>query len=119
MGSSSQCQPENGFSEAALTTVKRRVANGVSPRADKSGDSNSDQDEAVSGDGEEVNGEEAKTKVLKIPGCPTREELDRHYTTHMPFRSWCPICVQGKAKENPHYRRTGKSEDDKPTVGMD
>ena len=25
--------------------------------------------------------------------------------THCPFRSWCPHCVAGKAKEDPHRRQ--------------
>ena len=69
-------------------------------------------------DGEEA-AEEMKTKIIRDPGCPTREEVDRHYATHMPFRSCCPICIQGKGKENPHHRSTGKPSGEKPTVGMD
>ena len=25
---------------------------------------------------------------------PRREEFDNHCLTHLPYRSWCPICVQ-------------------------
>ena len=32
-----------------------------------------------------------------VPPCgvrPTIVEVDRHNATHIPFRSWCPICVK-------------------------
>ncbi len=34
---------------------------------------------------------------------PSQEEIDRHNATHIPFRNWCPFCVAGKAKDNPHF----------------
>ena len=27
---------------------------------------------------------------------PSKAEYDRHCLTHLPYRSWCPICVQAK-----------------------
>ena len=48
-------------------------------------------------------GQEAK--IMKGPDEPTRDELEKHMTTHMPFRSWCPYCVQCKAKNNAHKKR--------------
>ena len=35
---------------------------------------------------------------------PSAEEFDRHCLTHLPYRNWCPICVQAK-KKNPSHRR--------------
>ena len=35
---------------------------------------------------------------------PSREEFERHCLTHLPYRNWCPICVQAK-KANPAHRR--------------
>ena len=29
---------------------------------------------------------------------PTKEEFERHCLTHLPYRNWCPICVQAKKK---------------------
>ena len=71
-----------------------------------------------SGEVEEIE-EEAEIKVYKDPGCPTRDEIEKHYATHMPYRSWCPVCVQGKGKEQPHYRKKEKREGDKPVIGVD
>ena len=77
-----------------------------------------DDDEGLDGPEEEEMGE-ANLKVVRDPGCPSKEEMERHYMTHMPFRSWCPICIQGKAKENPHYRDKVRKQGDKPVVGLD
>ena len=55
---------------------------------------------------EEVESDEARApEVLRDPGAPTQKELDEHNTTHLPFRSWCPHCVAGKAQDRPHRMR--------------
>ena len=36
------------------------------------------------------------------PTAPTFKERLEHELTHLPFRSWCPFCVMGKARSNPH-----------------
>ena len=45
-------------------------------------------------------GEQAKT--MNVGHKPSVEEVNMHNLTHIPFRSWCPFCVAGKAKDNPH-----------------
>ena len=41
---------------------------------------------------EELESEEARPpEVLRDPGAPTFKEMEEHNTTHLPFRSWCPI----------------------------
>ena len=37
----------------------------------------------------------------------------------MPFRSWCPVCIQGKGKEHPHLKKEEKVLGEKPTIGVD
>ena len=44
---------------------------------------------------------------MKAPGKPSEFEVMEHNLTHLPFRSWCKICVQSKSKQNPS--RTLKS----------
>ena len=42
---------------------------------------------------------------------PSKEEVDEHMLTHLPFRSWCPHCVRGRAVNAPHRKlatRQGK-----------
>ena len=77
------------------------------------------QERTAHGDAEAEETEDAKVKTLRDPGSPSKEEVDRHYVTHMPFRSRCPIWIQGKGKENPHYRKVEKSSEEKPTVAVD
>ena len=36
---------------------------------------------------------------------PTDEEVARHNETHLPFRAWCKVCVQGKARQSGHKAR--------------
>ena len=46
-----------------------------------------------------------------VPPCgvrPSIVEVDKHNATHIPFRSWCPYCVAGKAKNNLHWKRKEK-----------
>jgi len=42
--------------------------------------------------------------VLPTPAPPSAAEYQSHQLTHLPFASWCPHCVSGKAKETPHRR---------------
>ena len=43
-------------------------------------------------------------KAYNISHMPSRSEIDEHMLTHIPipFRSWCPHCVKGKAKGRHH-----------------
>ena len=42
--------------------------------------------------------------VPKAVQTPTAEEVEEHNATHIPFKHWCPACVEGK-KPNPPHRR--------------
>ena len=42
-----------------------------------------------------------KAKGVKAPGEPTELEALERNLTHLPFRSWCKICVQSESKQNP------------------
>ena len=50
-------------------------------------------------------------KGQKILYQPSQQEWDDHMRTHIPFRKWCPYCVEGKCVSGAH-RRTKKSEED-------
>ena len=56
-----------------------------------------------------------KAKGVKAPGEPTDLEVLEHNLTHLPFRSWCKICVQSKSNQNPS--RTLKTR--QPVLQMD
>ena len=47
--------------------------------------------------------EEVQVRVGRKPDEPTEQEIEEHFArNHVPFRSWCPICVKAKAEESPH-----------------
>ena len=48
--------------------------------------------------------EARKPRVSRDPGAPTEEQIEDHNVIHLPFRSWCPACVSGKAKDRMHCR---------------
>ena len=33
---------------------------------------------------------------VRDPGSATQAEIDEHDKTHLPYRSWCPVCVMAK-----------------------
>ena len=46
-------------------------------------------------------------KGMPAPRQPTRDEVSRHNITHLPYRSWCPICVASRRPNSSH--RTSKN----------
>ena len=65
-------------------------------------------------------GEEAPIKMARNPADPTPEERERHNATHQPHRPWCRICVEARAREDPHYKQTEEQKKDGlPVVCVD
>ena len=62
------------------------------------------EDEKEEESAEEEDEEPVYCRPCKEPGQPTKEEMDQHAITHLPFRRWCPFCVKGKAKDDPHRK---------------
>lgn len=56
-------------------------------------------------------------RILPDPGQPTQMQIDDHRIDHLPFRSWCPECVAGKATGEQHQSR--KDEKRIATFSMD
>jgi len=50
---------------------------------------------------------------------PTRDEYEAHRRTHIPFRKWCPHCVKGKRKNDPHKAPKEKEDQEVPTMSWD
>ena len=78
-----------------------------------------DQQETDIVPGEDQAAEEEATqpKTRAPPVKPSREEVEQHMTTHLPFRSWCPHCVRGKSGSKPHRINQGMHE--MPTMAVD
>ena len=64
--------------------------------------------------------EEAPLVIIKDPSAPTPKEKEIHDILHIPHRSWCPICIKARGKEDPHYKKNaGKAVQGKPVVSFD
>ena len=49
-------------------------------------------------------------RKMQDPKLPTAEEVSQHFIRgHLPYRSWCSICVQAQGKDMDH--RTRKEEE--------
>ena len=59
-----------------------------------------------SDDEEQQQGTRAKT--VQAPKQPTPQEILEHNVTHLPYRSWCPICVQARGRQNNHPNQRSK-----------
>ena len=60
-------------------------------------------DDNAEGEISEQDGTESpEIKARRIPKGPSKEEKRLHDLTHVPFRSWCPKCVAGRACRGPH-----------------
>ena len=60
--------------------------------------------------------------ILKNPVKPSAEEVEKHNATHLPYRSWCDVCVRAVGREDPHRRGEAKrngNENSLPKVSMD
>ena len=66
---------------------------------------------------EEVSKEGANAGAVKKPEEPTAEKWEEHMVTHVPFRSWCPFCVKGRATGIQH--RHVKEKSSVPIFGFD
>jgi hypothetical protein len=47
----------------------------------------------------------APKRTLPDPGQPTQQQLEDHRVDHLPYRSWCPECVAGRATGEQHQKR--------------
>ena len=62
--------------------------------------------------------ESALVKIARDPGNPTARGREDHCATHVPYRSWCPICVKAKGKEEAHRNREAERSC-KATISLD
>ena len=60
---------------------------------------NGNEDDKQSEDEGAYEGQPAKVKVC-CEG-PNERDIEDHMATHVPFRSWCPFCIVGKAAFDP------------------
>jgi hypothetical protein len=61
--------------------------------------------------------EPERLKKLPVIQGPTDKERELHERYHIPYRSWCEICVQAKKKNTPHH--SVKDKRTFPVISMD
>ena len=44
-------------------------------------------------------------KQVKQLAMPTQEEVDAHRVSHLPYRRWCPECVEAFGRERGHRKQ--------------
>ena len=66
------------------------------------------KDEYITDDVEEQQ-EARKAKGLPAPQQPTAQERLEHELAHLPYRSWCPVCVQAKGRSDNHPKQHNKT----------
>ena len=49
------------------------------------------------------------TVLVPTPYKPSQNEVEEHYLTHFPFRSWCRHCIRGRGKEARHLKQSGEN----------
>ena len=80
-----------------------------------------EEEEEVEDDAEEGEhpAEEARrAKKARDPGAPSRADVEAHEATHLPFRSWCEVCVAGRS-DNPAHHRVAREPGGVPEIGFD
>ena len=50
-----------------------------------------------------------EVKRIKSPPMPTPEEVEKHRVSHLPYRCWCPECVEAFGREWPHKAGSERS----------
>ena len=95
------------------------VDSGKNKGEEASSSSASKDDQGKKAGAEDEVHEAAPMTVIRDPGSPSAEEIELHNTTHLPLRSWCPICIKARGKEDAHFKSKGDKSARKPTVAFD
>ena len=66
----------------------------------------------------EIEGEDDVEPINKAsnPRLPCAADVEEHNRTHIPYRSWCKWCVEGRGRGEQHRTSPGSSV---PIVGLD
>ncbi len=72
--------------------------------------------EEVNIDETEIDGNIEPVKVARDPKLPSKQEVECHRCTHIPFRLWCKWCVMGRGRGAQHR---GAEQSVVPMVGID
>ena len=101
---------EEKFSEARRRPVRPealRQAVGEEEREEEGKEEGDKEDEGLGKAGGEKEIEEEGRRATGVPG-PRRvsqEEREEHERTHLPYRSWCEICVKARGRKRAHLKQ--------------
>ena len=56
-----------------------------------------------------------RARGLRQPQQPTPRQIAEHNLTHLPHRNWCPICVQGKGRQDNYKKQQSRQ----PVIQVD
>ena len=59
-------------------------------------------------EGEDEQQSASKAKAMMQPVQPTPHEIQQHNLTRMPYRSWCPVCIQSGGRQTSHQQQTSR-----------
>ena len=104
--------PTKGFSGAGNSTVR---PNGTAGPTNQ-GPVNSSEE--ITAEVPEEN-ESAPIVQQRKPEEPSLKEWEEHMILHTPFRPWCPHCVKGRAKNEPHWERIREQDERIPIIALD
>ena len=84
---------------------------------DKGNEAKVDQDAAEEGKPKEAHDVKSKASPCR----PNSVEVAKHDKTHLPYRSWCLVCVRAEGKEDAHPQvKRGRDESSGfPVISMD
>ena len=98
----------------------KREGEELFPAEDEGAEEPREQVEPRGPEAQEEGEEVREVRNPPVPETPSREEVLRHRLTHRPYRNWCPHCVRGKGRSDPHLRSTQKdAQSDVPKVVAD
>ena len=64
--------------------------------------------------------EQAPVRVIASPCQPSAKDVEEHDAAgHVPFRSWCPVCINASAIEAPHTRAKSEKDHAYPSFSSD
>ena len=63
--------------------------------------------------------DERRAVTIATPEAPSREAVESHMLTHIPFAPRCRACISGRGREAPHYRQDGEETVATPVISLD
>ena len=63
--------------------------------------------------------DERRAITTATPEALSREAVESHMLTHIPFAPWCRACISGRGREAPHFRQGGEETVATPVISLD